>query len=379
MKDRIPLSKLQREIMHEFYEIKPTKVLFNKRKRTEIWVLATERQQIPAHLELETICPALKSEIDQSYNTGRNIQSAIFSECVYAQTLANMFNLVVFKDCRASTTHLPQAVINLLTSYSLYPRYSYGSIDNSRILIQAGGHNGTDGALISVMDLNVFTIEFKEPGAKTSEPDLPKYGEDGLLKSSDEFEANYPQFTDMLSQHIGLNIFEHMGSNINNFSVSSIINSITDNYSSTNKYANVCCTEDCNGILVMLPVNQIHQWAIIEGEIRPTGRNHYSVWTPNALRKFIIDLGGHVDDNIVTLPIESIKVRRKRGGNGAVSGYKITPLFFVYAHDVEIIGNELQCKFSSIRQTNPTIASKVYFKDLKHHEVKDYYYSEMNL
>ena len=67
----------------------------------------------------------------------------------------------------------------LLKSYSLVPRYVYYNSDKSRMLIQAGGCNGIDSALITVMDLNIYTIEFKEQGAKASEPDLPKYGEDG--------------------------------------------------------------------------------------------------------------------------------------------------------------------------------------------------------
>ena len=42
-------------------------------------------------------------------------------------------------------------------------------------------------SLITVIDLVIYTIEFKEPGAKTSEPDLPKYGEDGFLVVNDKW------------------------------------------------------------------------------------------------------------------------------------------------------------------------------------------------
>ena len=39
----IPLTKLQKGIMKEFYEIEPTKVVFNKNQRNELWQQATKR------------------------------------------------------------------------------------------------------------------------------------------------------------------------------------------------------------------------------------------------------------------------------------------------------------------------------------------------
>lgn len=369
----IPLTKPQKEIMSEFYNIKPTKVLFNKTKRGELWRLATKRKEIPKSYQLDNVCPALNIEIEQSYTSGNNIQSAVFSECVYAQTLANMFELNVFNNCRESTSHIPETVLTLLSSYSLVPRYSYSTSDNRRMLIQAGGHGGIDSALITVIDLNIYTIEFKEPSAKTSEPDLPKYGEDGKLVSDSKFELKYPQFRNMLSQHLGVSMFDQMGSNINDFTFDSINNAISENYSSSNKYAHVCCTEDRNGYLVMMPINQIQLWARVEGEIRPSGRNHYKVWTPEALKSFIYNLGGSIEDGVVSLSIDKLATRTERGGNRKISGYKITPLFFVYLKDSEIVDNILKCKFEKIRQLNPTIAAKVFFEQLNYNEVKSHY------
>lgn len=373
MNNQIPLTKPQKEIMEEFYNIKPTKVLFNKRQRSILWNLARKRQEIPTSYNLSKICPALECEINQSYNTGNNIQSAVFSECVYAQTLANMFELSKFVNCRESTTHIPETVMNLLGSYSLVPRYSYSTSDDRRMLIQAGGHGGIDSALITVIDLNIYTIEFKEPGAKTSEPDLPKYGEDGRIISNDIFEVKYPQFKPMLSQHLGKNIFEHMGSNINDFTFESINTAVSDNYTSSNKYAHVCCTEDNNDYLVMMPINQIQLWARVEGEIRPSGRNHYKVWTPNALKKFIEDKGGSIVNKNVSLPLNKLYVRKERGGNNKISGYKINPLFFVYVKDSVVKDGILTFKLDKVRQLNPTIAAKVFFNKLKYNEVKEYY------
>ena len=174
----IPLTKLQKEIMQEFYSIEKTRVIYDKKERQGLWQKSTKK----VFLNLEEIfkkCPALAHQINKSYKIKNNIQSAIFSECVYAQTLANMFHLNHFINCSEDRHFIPETINHLLQSYHLVPRYCYSSDDKKRMLIQAGGAGGIDSALISVIDLNIYTIEFKEPKAKTSEPDLPKYIENG--------------------------------------------------------------------------------------------------------------------------------------------------------------------------------------------------------
>jgi len=374
MSSKIPLTKPQKEIMEEFYKKFPTKVIFNKKTRDYLWSLTKNRKNIPEEYDLNK-CPALKKEIEKSYNCGNNIQSAVFSECVYAQTLANMFELELFDDCRESTVHIPKKVLNLLESYLLTPRYSYSSKDYRRMLIQAGGHNGVDSALITVVDLNIYTIEFKESAAKTSEVDLPKYGEDGKLIINNKFKQKYPQFVKMLEEALdkNKNIFNEMGHNINDFTYESIYQAISNNYSLPNKYAHVCCTEDKKGYLTMMPTNQIQLWGDIEGEIRPAGRNSYSVWTPNRLKKIIQSLDGKINNNVVTIPIKNLKTSKARGGNNNISRYKISPIFFVRKKNVKISGNVLECQFNDIKQLNPTITAKVFFKNLDYFDVKKYY------
>jgi hypothetical protein len=45
---------------------------------------------------------------------------------------------------------------------------------------------------------------------------------------------------------------------------------VSENYIGSKK-ADVICTEDKFGNLVMLPSNEVGQWAELEGEIRPSG------------------------------------------------------------------------------------------------------------
>lgn len=368
----IPLTKQQHEIMSEFYSVKNTKVIYNKTQRNALWKSATSRDQKMNFDELKLKCPALYHQIIKSYENGNNIQSAVFSECVYAQTFANMMNLTLFVNCFDDSSFIPTPVNNLLASYHLVPRYVYSTPDKRRMLIQAGGCDGIDSALITVIDLVIYTIEFKEPGAKTSEPDLPKYKEDGILVVNQDFLNRYPQFEAMLNEQIGLNFFEVMGSNINNFSKESIDIAVSNNYIKK-KYADVICTEDVDGYLVMLPTNQVSRWAEIEGEIRPAGRNHYNVWTPNALKKFLLNYGAVFNGNKVTIQKNKLEVRKERGGAGKVSGYKITPVFFVYVKDCVDSNDYLTFDLSKVQQLNPTIAGKMFFKKLKHSDVKHFY------
>lgn len=376
-KERIPLTKQQKEIMQEFYGIAPTKVIFNKAERKKIWDKATRHENLDFNF-LKQVCPALEHRIQISYQSEeseeRNIQSAVFSECVYAQTYANMLHLDLFVNCYEDRTFIPDAVVKLLHSYSLVARYAYSTKDRRRMLIQAGSCNGIDSALITVIDLSIFTIEFKEPYAKTSEPDLPKYGEDGILVVTTPFLGKYYQFEAMLDEQKGLNFFENVGNNIHCFSQESIKIAVSNNYKETHRYADVICTEDKDGYLVMMPSNQTHLWAKIEGEIRPAGRNHYKVWTQGALKKFLTAKNAIFSGSKITVEKSNLDVRTERGGAGRISGYKINSLFFVYLENCEDDGARITFDISNVRQLKPTIAAKIDFRGvLRYHEVKEHY------
>ncbi len=369
---REPLSKPQAEIMRKFYNHPARSVVFDKGERNELWKQARSRSRYIDFTSLDKTCPALAHRIRISYETGNNIQSAVFSECAYAQTLANMMGLNNFDICNGI---IPPVIKRLLqkASLNLEPRYLYYNDEKTIILIQAGGCNGIDSVLFDLNIGSVYTIEFKEPGAKTSEPDLPKYGEDGNLLVTDEWLTKNPQFSKMLEEQDGLNFFNVMGNNVHNFSQESIEFSVANNYSDTRKQADVICTEDKDGFLVMLPSNQVSDWADIEGEIRPSGRNHYRIWTPIALRRFLTQKGAEFEDNKIKINRCELGDRKERGSD-RVSGYKINPLFFIYVENCSSDGRgNIIFDFNDIRQLNPTIAAKVFFKKLRYNEVKKHF------
>ena len=369
----IELTREQKEIMTDFYSIKPTKVIFDKKERNLLWEEATRRSTSIDFSFINSKCPALGHQIEKSYQTGNNIQSAVFSECAYAQTFANMMGLSMFVNCSIEYNFIPESIENLLTSYHLVPRYVYSTPDKRKMLIQAGGCDGIDSALITVIDLVIYTIEFKEPGAKTSEPDLPKYGEDGNLVVTNDWIEKNPQFRQMLDEQKNLNFFEVMGSNVNNFSKESIDVAVSSNYTGRKKFADVIVTEDSNGFLVMLPTNQVSSWAEIEGEIRPAGRNSYKVWTPFALRRMLKEKGAEINDSTVFISKSELELRKERGGNGRVSGYKINPIFYVRVEDCKETSDHIIFDIKKVWQLKPTITGKMFFKELKHNEIKLFY------
>lgn len=367
----ISLSQSQKEIMTEFYKNQPQKVIFNKSARNKLWKLATAKKELDIN-KIKQKCPALAHQIEKSYISNNNIQSAVFSECVYSQNIANMFNLNNFTNCLENSNYFSKEVLDLLRANKLFPRYAYSNYDNTKILIQAGGCNGIDSALILTNELKIYTIEYKEPGAKTCEHDLPKYDENGKLLDVGAFLENYPQFTQMLKEQRNINFFEKMGSNENNFSYESVNSAVSNNY--IKKFADVVCTEDIFGNLVMMPVNDISRWAEIEGEIRPAGRNNYSVFTPQSLNKFITDIGGKINGMTVSIKKSALGLRKSRGGFGRVTGYKINSLFFVYTNNCNEYEDLVSFDINKVRQLKPTIAAKIFFKHLNYLEVKSYYF-----
>ena len=130
------------------------------------------------------------------------------------------------------------------------------------------------------------------------------------IKIDDQFLSQYPQFRLMLKEHKKLNFFDLMGHNEHCFSEESIMFAISNNYNQIKKYADVLCTEDKDGYLTMLPINQISQWAEIEGEIRSAGRNDYKVWTANALKKFLNDKNAIINGNTVVIDKKYLETRK---------------------------------------------------------------------
>lgn len=360
----IELCEQQKKIMSEFYSLNKQGIFMNKRNREKLWNKTKNREKLNDYVRkmIEDNCPALSHQVEKSYEDGNNIQQAIFSECIYAQALANLFNLISFHNCYIEPNCIEKRIIDVISSYHLSPRYMYCNKDKSRMLIQAGSCDGVDSALITVINLDIYTIEFKERGSKTGEHDLPEYGEDGKIVINDAFLNKYPQFKLMLNDQDDLNFFEVQGHNINDFDHKSVEYAVAKSYS-LKKYADVVCSEDLDGNLIMLPANQLHLWAELQGEIRPCGRNHYAVFTPIALKKYLKEKDAIINNDIVKIKSDKLIPKIARGGDGSIHRYGINSLFFIYAENCKKEKDYIEFNINNVRQLHPTIAAKMGLKD----------------
>ena len=368
------LSSAQKKVLKEFYSGPSIKVAFNKKERKKIWNEFKKDRNINKYDYLKKKAPAIFAELKKSLGNKKNIQPAVFSECVYAQAFADKFNLLIFENhINSRGIKFDFGGIELLNAENLTIRYSYSTSDKKISLVQAGGASGVDCALISFEKKIATMIELKEPYARTSAPDLPKYGEDGFLVSSDKFVRENPQFKSMLEEQIKkrFNIFDHLGSNLSDFSAESIESAVTQNYSGE-KFADFICTEDSSGFLVLIPSGHVGRWAKLEGELRPTGRNSYPVWTPNKLLSVLKEKGGSIQNDTVTMPLSSFKQSKARGGEN-ISRFKISPLFFIRSEDVENTKSTVIFKLGVVKQNIPDITAKIKFENLEVSEVKEFY------
>lgn len=374
MKNDSVLSKAQEKMMKQFYSQPAVKVAFNTVERKKIWNEFKKTRSLEKYSHLETKVPAIFAELKKSLVNKKNIQPAVFSECVYAQALADKFKLSVFENHIISEgLNFDFQDIHIADAENLNVRYSYSNYEKNMSIVQAGGASGVDCALISFEERIATMIELKEPYARNSAPDLPKYGEDGYLVSSDKFELENPQFKSMLEEQIkkDFNVFDHVGKNFSNFSSESIKTAVTENYAGI-KFADFICTEDSSGFLVLIPSSHVANWAVLEGELRPTGRNSYPVWTPKKLANVLREKGASIIDETVAMPLASFKQSKARGGE-IISRFKISPLFFIRSVDVEITKGTVTFKLDSVKQNIPDITTKMNFKNLQVSEVKKYY------
>ena len=374
MDKKLNLVDSQKEVLLNFYSKHPIKVAFKTSERRKIWDEFKVSRDLDKYNHLQETSPALFSELNKALVNKKNVQPAVFSECVYAQALAEIYELSIFENHLNGTgdefkfeNFKNEQVENLTV------RYSYSSPDKKLKLVQAGGASGVDCALLSYEKKFATMLELKEPYARTSAPDLPRYGEDGYLISNKKFEEEYPQFKSMLEDQIKnkFNVFEHVGNNFSEFSKESIETAVIENYTG-GKLAHFICTEDAAGLLVLIPCGDLPRWAKLEGELRPTGRNSYPVWTPRKLKAVRVEKGATISGDEVNMPLSIFKKSKARGGE-KISRFKISPLFFVRSEDVKVTDSNVFFSIDAVRQNIPDITTKINLKKIQYSGLKEFY------
>ena len=367
---KIALSR----VLNAVYRNEMPTNLLNKVNRQKIVNDFKDQRSLNKFAHLKEKCPAMYEEIRKALDNKKNIQPGVFSECAYSQTLAAQMQLSTFEIHLNNKFHLENLSSSIREKIeNLKVRYSFSSQDSKTILLQAGGAEDVDCAII-FFDLDeIIKIEFKESRAKISEPDLPRYGEDGYIMKSEIFHKQYPQFESMLEEQIQnrLNVFEHLGRNVHNFSEKSLIKAVDENYRNQ-KFADLIITEDEQGRLLPIATNDIAKFAKLKGELRPTGRNSYPVWTPNKLIQTITEKSGKIKNEIAEMPISSLAIAKARGSN-KISRYKISQLFFIRQEYIEKSGNLVKFKLINVEQNISSISVIIDLSHLRFLDLKTYY------
>ena len=129
------LNETQRKILKDFYETSDVTVSLNKSARKKIWDDFVTHRDIKNILDLQESIPTLYAEMEKALNQNRNIQPAVFSECVYTQALAEKLSLSVYEmHLENVKLDFESELTNSKELNSLTVRYSFSNAELSAIL-----------------------------------------------------------------------------------------------------------------------------------------------------------------------------------------------------------------------------------------------------
>lgn len=252
-------------------------------------------------------CPAMKKAFSASYHSGKYLQPGYLTEINVCATLAQMLSLH-YDDISDG---------NLRHQYSnngVYLR-EYGGCSMSDIQLVSNGHT--------------IIIEVKEPLSLGGDFDLG-ITEEGKLFPKIARGRVFPKATQQILNDFNAidSIFNHLGHNIPLSNVE-YLKSIVNSYLG-DKHIDYIASYSTNDELLYFPVSEIFDHVDFKGsEIRTAGKNKVNVYTPNAFKAAMIDIGCTIDTNgNVTIPKDKIEFRKARGSNGRISGIKINPIFY---------------------------------------------------
>ena len=373
-------ENLKKAFLARFYENGLTAPDLQDSERKALWLKSKESKQEALEKaeaespENQALAFELKKAIGAKSKSGKpkNLQPGVVTECTYAFAIARAMGLDHFELAEGSSLKLPQRLVEVVKMQGFSSRYIYFSADLSSVLLQGGGPHAVDAIFFDSTTNEYVTIEFKEPAAKVSEPDLPKYGEDGLFTSDSRFEQRHSGYLKMLRDSIakGLNIRSLKGHNTkpSDFTRDSVEEAIL----AALGRADIICTHDAQGFVVMLPKDDIFSLVRVEGEIRSAGKNSYAVWTPKFLREVLAEEAGTIVGAEIHLPVNEDRWGRGRGSNENTR-VRIGSLFWVPIAKAIVDGPRVKMRIADVRQKRPTIAAKIFFQDLDGNVLRDKY------
>lgn len=318
--------------------------------------------------------PSAHDTIDAVISSGdgkkrASFQGGMLTECVFADYLARVLGAnATYVNCDQEDISRYADVVDAVTERipRALPRFMMQSADGRTTIVQLGGPNATDCAIVGDGRL-LACCEFKDKTAKAGEFDLME-DEDGKLvadeKTLDEMMEQMPSIIPIIDDfNANDSLHNHIGHNIKLSEAEQ--RKIFHDYIHRGQIdAIMTFGKDDRPVLIDTHNDALDQCIQTRGgEIRTAGRNHKSVFTPKYLEQTIANSEAFHDNGNGSYSIaETVAERaslfvKKRGGTD-VSRLRISNVFFVPIKDVRHDGNGLLTfRIKDVRQLKPTISA----------------------
>ncbi len=305
---------------------------------------------------------AANSEFEKQFKKRQALQPAILNECYVIQTIANLLNLNHFIDADEKQENVPAHLLASLIKAkggeleAQFPRYIYHGDNAGVVLLQYGDSASIDS--IFVNEGFRIRMEIKDPKAKMGEYDL-NYGEDGKLIATDKIENEFPEFVKYINDfNSKWTIFNHAGSNYKlNIDHESAQEIVDATYKT--KKLDLYLLQDSSKIFALPSSHLLDNIDFTGSEIRPAGRNHYAVFTPENLKNTLKKQGAKIEGNQVKMLYEGSKKKKGRGMT-TITRYDINSLYFLKIDDIKVGGGYVEFDLTKVRQKKPTISMHAY-------------------
>jgi len=277
----------------------------------------SEEEFLSGVLHLLNKSPAMYQGFISSYKSGKYLQPGYLTEINVCATLAAMFNLYYDEN---------------INEVNLRHQYSDGE---GNYLKEYGGCGMSDIYLITAAG-TVTTIEVKEPLSLGGDYDLG-ITEEGKLFPKIAANREFPESAQKILNEFNAvdSIFNHLGHNIK-LSNTNYLSDILNSYLGDKNIDYIATYSEATNSLLYFPVTELHEHVSFEGsEIRTAGKNHVNVYTPNAFKKAMLDIGCTINaDNVVAIPKATAGLRIARGSNRRITGVKINSIFYFEIGDI---------------------------------------------
>ena len=334
--------------------------------------LLASNADVKALYEIPSAHDTIDAVISSGAGDGKkraSFQGGMLTECVFADYLARVLGAnATYVNCDQEDISRYANVVNAVTERvpRALPRFMMQSADGRTTIVQLGGPNATDCAIVGDGRL-LACCEFKDKTAKAGEFDLME-DEDGKLvadeKTLDEMMEQMPSIIPIIDDfNANDSLHNHIGHNIKLSEAEQ--RKIFHDYIHRGQIdAIMTFGKDDRPVLIDTHNDALDQCIQTRGgEIRTAGRNHKSVFTPKYLEQTIANSEAFHDNGNGSYSIaETVAERaslfvKKRGGTD-VSRLRISNVFFVPIKDVRHDGNGLLTfRIKDVRQLKPTISA----------------------